>query len=191
MSDISVNAVYVKGTCNDVDNWYIGKGGADNGLAFYSYKSNAAIYLTNNGEIALAPQNTTVVNVNRDRMHINGTQWVAHQSGGWGDQWGLEAPIFVDYNYVSPDCYYPIIKGRSLITNQGYTTAVDFGMRRVPQNWGQAIIRVGSAEASPAAGHPQAVFEFIMMVLFTVLPMATLTMFIFVLMIVLRLIKKS
>ncbi|HBB4818043.1 TPA: tail fiber domain-containing protein [Escherichia coli] len=153
-------AVYVKGTCNDVDNWYIGKGGADNGLAFYSYKSNAAIYLTNNGEVALAPQNTTVVNVNRDRMHINGTQWVAHQSGGWGDQWGLEAPIFVDYNYVSPDCYYPIIKGRSLITNQGYTTAVDFGMRRVPQNWGQAIIRVGSAENSPAAGHPQAVFEF-------------------------------
>ncbi|ELX2702804.1 tail fiber domain-containing protein [Escherichia coli] len=153
-------AVYVKGTCNDVDNWYIGKGGADNGLAFYSYKSNAAIYLTNNGEVALAPQNTTVVNVNRDRMHINGTQWVAHQSGGWGDQWGLEAPIFVDYNYVSPDCYYPIIKGRSLITNQGYTTAVDFGMRRTPNNWGQAIIRVGSAEASPAAGHPQAVYEF-------------------------------
>lgn len=153
-------AVYVKGTCNDVDNWYIGKGGADNGLAFYSYKSNAAIYLTNNGEVALAPQNTTVVNVNRDRMHINGTQWVAHQSGSWDDQWGLEAPIFVDHGYVGPDSYYPIIKGRSLITNQGYTTAVDFGMRRTPNNWGQAIIRVGSAEASPAADHHHAVYEF-------------------------------
>lgn len=160
LSTTAGNALHIRGDVDGSGNWYIGKGGADNGLAFYSYKSNAAIYLTNNGEVALAPQNTTVVNVNRDRMYINGTQWVAHQSGGWGAQWGLEAPIFVDYNYVSPDCYYPIIKGRSLITNQGYTTAVDFGMRRTPNNWGQAIIRVGSAEASPAAGHPQAVYEF-------------------------------
>ncbi|HFF8654696.1 TPA: tail fiber domain-containing protein [Escherichia coli] len=154
------SSIYLLGTCDDNNNWYIGKGGADNGLAFYSYATNAAINITNAGDIALSPKGVEMTHVNNVRFYVHGERWTASQSGGWGDQWGLEAPIFVDHGYVSPDCYYPIIKGRSLITNQGYTTAVDFGMRRVPQNWGQAIIRVGSAEASPAAGHPQAVFEF-------------------------------
>ncbi|ELP5165273.1 tail fiber domain-containing protein [Escherichia coli] len=154
------SSVYLLGTCADNNNWYIGKGGADNGLAFYSYATNAAVNITNAGDIALSPKGVEMTHVNNVRFYVHGERWTASQSGGWGDQWGLEAPIFVDHGYVGPDSYYPIIKGRSLITNQGYTTAVDFGMRRVPQNWGQAIIRVGSAEASPAAGHPQAVFEF-------------------------------
>ncbi|EFJ6050149.1 tail fiber domain-containing protein [Escherichia coli] len=154
------SSIYLLGTCADNNNWYIGKGGADNGLAFYSYATNAAVNITNAGDIALSPKGVEMTHVNNVRFYVHGERWTASQSGGWNDQWGLEAPIFVDHGYVSPDCYYPIIKGRSLITNQGYTTAVDFGMRRVPQNWGQAIIRVGSAEASPAAGHPQAVFEF-------------------------------
>ncbi|EOT7578257.1 tail fiber domain-containing protein [Escherichia coli] len=154
------SSIYLLGTCADNNNWYIGKGGADNGLAFYSYATNAAVNITNAGDIALSPKGVEMTHVNNVRFYVHGERWTASQSGGWGDQWGLEAPIFVDHGYVSPDCYYPIIKGRSLITNQGYTTAVDFGMRRVPQNWGQAIIRVGSAEASPDAGHPQAVFEF-------------------------------
>ncbi|EFF5911941.1 tail fiber domain-containing protein [Escherichia coli] len=154
------SSVYLLGTCADNNNWYIGKGGADNGLAFYSYATNAAINITNAGDIALSPKGIEMTHVNNVRFYVHGERWTASQSGGWGDQWGLEAPIFVDHGYVGPDSYYPIIKGRSLITNQGYTTAVDFGLRRVPQNWGQAIIRVGSAEASPAAGHPQAVFEF-------------------------------
>ncbi|EGZ3609989.1 tail fiber domain-containing protein [Escherichia coli] len=154
------SSIYLLGTCADNNNWYIGKGGADNGLAFYSYATNAAINITNAGDIALSPKGVEMTHVNNVRFYVHGERWTASQSGGWNDQWGLEAPIFVDHGYVSPDCYYPIIKGRSLITNQGYTTAVDFGMRRVPHNWGQAIIRVGSAENSPAAGHPQAVFEF-------------------------------
>ncbi|EOL9393945.1 tail fiber domain-containing protein [Escherichia coli] len=154
------SSIYLLGTCADNNNWYIGKGGADNGLAFYSYATNAAINITNAGDIALSPKGVEMTHVNNVRFYVHGERWTASQSGGWGDQWGLEAPIFVDHGYVGPDSYYPIIKGRSLITNQGYITAVDFGMRRVPQNWGQAIIRVGSAEASPAAGHPQAVFEF-------------------------------
>ncbi|EHM0485347.1 tail fiber domain-containing protein [Escherichia coli] len=154
------SSVYLLGTCADNNNWYIGKGGADNGLAFYSYATNAAINITNAGDIALSPKGVEMTHVNNVRFYVHGERWTASQSGGWNDQWGLEAPIFVDHGYVGPDSYYPILKGRSLITNQGYTTAVDFGMRRVPQNWGQAIIRVGSAEASPAAGHPQAVFEF-------------------------------
>ncbi|EES0311733.1 tail fiber domain-containing protein [Escherichia coli] len=154
------SSIYLLGTCADNNNWYIGKGGADNGLAFYSYATNAAINITNAGDIALSPKGVEMTHINNVRFYVHGERWTASQSGGWGDQWGLEAPIFVDHGYVGPDSYYPIIKGRSLITNQGYTTAVDFGMRRVPQNWGQAIIRVGSAENSPAAGHPQAVFEF-------------------------------
>lgn len=154
------NSLHIRGDVDGTNNWYIGKGGADNSLAFYSYASQAAVHITNNGEIALNPQNTAMVNVNRDRVHINGSGWIARQPGDWGNQWRVEAPLFVDHGYVSQDCYYPILKARSVITNQGYSTAVDFGMRRIPSQWGQAIIRVGSTEASPDAGHPQAVFEF-------------------------------
>lgn len=161
LSTTASNSLHIRGDIDGTGNWYIGRGGgADNGLAFHSYATNAGVYITNNGEIALNPQNTAMVHVNRDRVHINGSGWIARQPGDWGNQWRVEAPLFVDHGYVSPDCYYPIIKGRSVITNQGYITAVDFGIRRVPNNWGQAIIRVGSAEASPAAGHPNAVFEF-------------------------------
>lgn len=163
---ITINAptdsesVYVKGTCNDVDNWYIGKGGADNGLAFYSYKSNAAIYLTNNGEVLLAPQNTAIVNVNRDRIHINGTQWVANQPHGWSNQWLSEAPIFVDFGTGVPnDTYMPIIKARSQITG-GYATKADFGIyRHGTDTWGDAVIRVGSAESGDSS-HPNAIYTF-------------------------------
>ena len=154
------NSLYIRGDVDGTNNWYIGKGGADNSLAFYSYASQAAVHITNNGEIALNPQNTAMVNVNRDRVHINGSGWIARQPGDWGNQWRVEAPLFVDHGYVSQECYYPILKARSVITNQGYSTAVDFGMRRIPSQWGQAIIRVGSTEASPDAEHPQAVFEF-------------------------------
>ncbi|EFS3826946.1 tail fiber domain-containing protein [Escherichia coli] len=163
---ITVNAptdsesVYVKGTCNDVDNWYIGKGGADNGLAFYSYKSNAAIYLTDNGEVLLAPQNTAIVNVNRDRIHINGTQWVANQSHGWDNQWLSGAPIFVDFGTGVPnDSYMPIIKARSQIAG-GYATKADFGIyRHGIDAWGDAVIRVGSAESADSS-HPNTVYTF-------------------------------
>lgn len=154
------SSVYLLGTCADNNNWYIGKGGADNGLAFYSYATNAAVNITNAGDIALSPKGIEMTHVNNVRFYVHGERWTASQPGDWSNQWRVEAPIFVDHGYVGPDSYYPILKGRSVITNQGYTTAVDFGMRRVPQNWGQAIIRVGSAENSPEAGHPQAVFEF-------------------------------
>ncbi|WBF82930.1 long tail fiber protein distal subunit [Escherichia phage a48] len=160
LSTTASNSLHIRGDIDGTGNWYIGKGGADNSLAFYSYASQAAVHITNNGEIALNPQNTAMVNVNRDRVHINGSGWIARQPGDWVNQWRVEAPLFVDHGYVSQDCYYPILKARSVITNQGYSTAVDFGMRRIPSQWGQAIIRVGSTEASPDAGHPQAVFEF-------------------------------
>lgn len=154
------NSLHIRGDIDGTGNWYIGKGGDDNGLAFYSYATNAGVYITNAGDITLSPKGVEMAHVNNVRLYVHGERWTASQSGGWNDQWGLEAPIFVDHGYVSQDCYYPIIKGRSVITSQGFVTAVDFGLRRVPNNWGQAVIRVGSAENSPAAGHPQAVFEF-------------------------------
>ncbi|EIW5736376.1 tail fiber domain-containing protein [Escherichia coli] len=154
------DAVYVKGTCNDVDNWYIGKGGAGNGLVFCSYKTNAAVHLTDNGEVLLAPQNTAIVNINRDRIHINGTQWVANQPHGWGNQWLSEAPIFVDFGTGVPnDTYMPIIKARSQITG-GYATKADFGIyRHGTDTWGDAVIRVGSAESGDSS-HPNAIYTF-------------------------------
>ncbi|HBV0072962.1 TPA: tail fiber domain-containing protein [Escherichia coli] len=154
------DAVYVKGTCNDVDNWYIGKGGAGNGLVFCSYRSNAAVHLTDNGEVLLAPQNTAIVNINRDRIHINGTQWVANQPHGWSNQWLSEAPIFVDFGTGVPnDTYMPIIKARSQIAG-GYVTKADFGIyRHGTDTWGDAVIRVGSAESGDSS-HPNAIYTF-------------------------------
>lgn len=154
------NSLHIRGDVDGTGNWYIGKGGDDNGLAFYSYATNGGIYITNAGDISLSPKGAEMAQVSNVRLYVHGERWTASQPGDWGNQWRVEAPIFVDHGYVSQDCYYPIIKGRSVITNQGYVTAVDFGLRRVNNNWGQAIIRVGSAEASPAAGHPNAVFEF-------------------------------
>lgn len=160
LSTTASNSLHIRGDVDGTGNWYIGKGGADNGLAFYSYATNAGVYITNGGDIALSPKGVEMVHVNNARLYVHGERWTASQPGDWGNQWRVEAPLFVDHGYVSQDCYYPIIKGRSVITNQGFVTAVDLGIRRVPNNWGQAIIRVGSAEASPAAGHPNAVFEF-------------------------------
>ena len=150
-------AGYVKGKKGGVDNWYVGNGGADNGLAFWSFQSQGGININPNGEVILAPQGAAMFNINRDRIHMNGSNWIAHKSGAWGDQWGLEAPYFLEFGSVGEDSYYPIIKGRSVISGQGYTTSVDLGMRRTPQTWGQAIIRVGNAEG---ADGPVGIFEF-------------------------------
>jgi len=160
LSTTASNSLHIRGDIDGTGNWYIGKGGADNGLAFYSYATNAGIYITNAGDISLSPKGAEMAQVNNVRLYVHGERWTASQPGDWGSQWQVEAPIFVDHGYVGPDSYYPIIKGRSVITNQGFVTAVDLGIRRVNNNWGQAIIRVGSAEASPAAGHPNAIFEF-------------------------------
>ncbi|WP_139553760.1 pyocin knob domain-containing S74 family peptidase [Escherichia coli] len=160
LSTTASNALHIRGDVDGNNNWYIGKGGADNSLAFYSYATQAGIHITNNGEIALAPQNFNNVSISKDRIYINATQWVANHSGAWDGQWREEAPIFVDQGSVGEDSYYPLIKGHSQITGQGYSTKVDFGLRRTPQTWGQAVIRVGSAENSPASGHPQGIFEF-------------------------------
>ncbi|EHK3457654.1 tail fiber domain-containing protein, partial [Escherichia coli] len=102
------SSIYLLGTCADNNNWYIGKGGADNGLAFYSYATNAAVNITNAGDIALSPKGVEMVHVNNARLYVHGERWTASQPGDWGNQWRVEAPIFVDHGYVGQDCYYPI-----------------------------------------------------------------------------------
>lgn len=154
---LASDSSFIRSDTAGVNNWYIGKGGADNGLGFYSYVTQGGVYITNNGEISLSPQGQGTFNFNRDRLHINGTQWAAHQGGGWGNQWNQEAPVFVDFGNVGNDSYYPIIKGKSGITNEGYISGVDFGMRRITNTWAQGIIRVGNQENGY---DPQAVYEF-------------------------------
>ncbi|EJC7926143.1 tail fiber domain-containing protein [Escherichia coli] len=156
----SNSSIQIRADVAGAGNWYVGKGGDDNAVSLYSYATKGGITISNNGEVALNPQGSGLMSVNRDRVHINGSGWIARQPGDWGNQWRVEAPIFIDHGSVGQDSYYPLLKGRSQITGQGYLTAVDFGLRRVPSKWGQAIIRVASAEASPTAGHPQAIFEF-------------------------------
>lgn len=154
---LASDSSFIRSDTAGVNNWYIGKGGADNGLGFYSYVTQGGVYITNNGEISLSPQGQGTFNFNRDRLHINGTQWTAHQAGDWGSQWKQEAPVFVDFGYVGNDSYYPIIKGKSVITNEGYVSGVDFGMRRITNTWAQGIIRVGNQENG---SDPQAIYEF-------------------------------
>lgn len=148
---------YVKGQKAGVNNWYVGNGGADNALSFYSFQTNSGFNIHNSGEIGLAPQGSDTFYFNKDRLYIKGTQWTAHQSGAWGDQWTTEAPVFVDFGNVGNDSYYPIIKGKSGITNEGYVSGVDFGMRRITNTWAQGIIRVGNQENGQ---DPQAIYEF-------------------------------
>lgn len=154
---LASDSSFIRSDTAGANNWYIGKGGADNGLGFYSYITQGGVYITNTGEISLSPQGQGTFNFNRDRLYINASQWVAHKSGAWGDQWGLEAPVFVDFGNVGNDSYYPIIKGKSGITNEGYISGVDFGMRRITNTWAQAIIRVGNQESE---SNPQAIYEF-------------------------------
>lgn len=148
---------YVKGQKAGVNNWYVGNGGADNNLSFYSFQTNSGVNIHNSGEVGLAPQGSDTFYFNKDRLYIKGTQWAAHQAGDWGNQWKQEAPVFVDFGNVGNDSYYPIIKGKSGITNEGYVSGVDFGMRRITNTWAQGIIRVGNQENGQ---DPQAVYEF-------------------------------
>ncbi|AIM50828.1 long tail fiber protein distal subunit [Shigella phage Shf125875] len=154
---LASDSSFIRSDTAGANNWYIGKGGADNGLGFYSYITQGGVYITTNGEISLSPQGQGTFNFNRDRLHINGTQWTAHQGGDWANQWRQEAPIFVDFGNVGNDSYYPIIKGKSGITNEGYVSGVDFGMRRITNTWAQGIIRVGNQENG---SDPQAIYEF-------------------------------
>ncbi|WP_250189646.1 tail fiber domain-containing protein [Escherichia coli] len=85
---------------------------------------------------------------------------MANQPHGWGNQWLSEAPIFVDFGTGVPnDTYMPIIKARSQIAG-GYATKADFGIyRHGTDTWGDAVIRVGSAESGDS-NHPNAIYTF-------------------------------
>ena len=97
---LASDSSFIRSDTAGVNNWYIGKGGADNGLGFYSYVTRGGVYITNGGDIALSPKGVEMAQVNNVRFYVHGERWTASQSGGWNDRWGLEAPIFVDHGYV-------------------------------------------------------------------------------------------
>jgi Chaperone of endosialidase len=80
---------------------------------------------------------------------MNGAAWASSNSHGYVEQYSAWAPYSVDFGAVSgASDYYQIVKGRSAASGFGYTTDAEFGMLRSGNGaWGQAVIRVGSAEA--------------------------------------------
>ncbi|UIS66074.1 hypothetical protein [Escherichia phage PSD2001] len=154
---------YLLGTAGGVNSWYVGKGGADDSVSFYNFKTTAGITLNSVGDIDFNVKNqATAASLNFYRLYLNGRQWVATQGHGYGNQWQTEAPYFVDFGESVPkDSYMPIIKGKSTLITDGYSTKADFGIIRLggAATWGSAVIRVGSAESGDAS-HPNAIFVF-------------------------------
>ncbi|AIZ02037.1 long tail fiber distal subunit [Escherichia phage vb_EcoM-VR5] len=157
------NSSHIRSDVNGTGNWYVGKGGDDNGIALYSYATNSGMYITNSGAFNVELSGSGLaMQMNYYRMYVNGRQWVASQGHGYGNQWQTEAPYFVDFGEAVPkDSYMPIIKGRSTLITDGYSTKADFGIIRSAgaSTWGSAVIRVGSAESGDAS-HPNAIYVF-------------------------------
>lgn len=154
---------HIRSDVNGSGNWYVGKGGDDNGIALYSYATNSGMYITNDGAFNVELSGAgTAMQMNYYRMYVNGRAWVNTQGHGYGNQWQTEAPLFVDFGESVPkDSYMPIIKGKSTLVTEGYSTKADFGIIRLggAGTWGSAVIRVGSAESGDAS-HPNAIFVF-------------------------------
>lgn len=90
-----------------------------------------------------------IVSLGSNYQLMNGAAWAASNSHGYVEQYNALAPYSVDFGAVSgASDYYQIVKGRSSASGFGYTTDAEFGMLRSGNGaWGQAVIRVGSAEA--------------------------------------------
>ncbi len=157
------NSSHIRSDVNGTGNWYVGKGGSDNGIGLYSYATNCGLYITNNGEFNVDLSGAGLaMQMNYYRMYVNGRAWVNTQGHGYGNQWQTEAPYFVDFGESVPkDSYMPIIKGKSTLATEGYSTKADFGIIRLggAATWGSAVIRVGSAESGDAS-HPNAIYVF-------------------------------
>lgn len=80
---------------------------------------------------------------------MNGAAWASSNNHSYVEQYNAWAPYSVDFGAVAgASDYYQIMKGRSGASGFGYTTDAEFGMLRSGNGaWGQAVIRVGSAEA--------------------------------------------
>lgn len=90
---------------------------------------------------------------------MNGAAWASSNNHSYVEQYQAWAPYSVDFGAVNgASDYYQILKGRSSAAGAGYTTDVEFGVLRNANTWGNAIIRVGSAEAGSKT--TQASFRF-------------------------------
>lgn len=85
---------------------------------------------------------------NKNTMLLGADQWAAKSNHSYAEQYSNWAPYSVDFGAAAgASDYYQILKGRHVIAGQGYTTDAEFGMLRNGNTWGNAVIRVGSAEA--------------------------------------------
>lgn len=117
----------------------------------YSFDSANFWTLSQTNGNGISGYDYSKVNLNTAQQYIDASRWTTSQSHWYADQWGQWSPITVDFGEsAGTDDYYPVIKGRHVIGGQGYTTDVEFGVLRAGNNWGQAIIRVGSAEGGTA-----------------------------------------
>ncbi|WP_323885517.1 tail fiber domain-containing protein [Aeromonas caviae] len=89
-----------------------------------------------------------IVSLGSNFQLMNGAAWASSNNHSYVEQYNAWAPYSVDFGAVSgASDYYQIVKGRSAAAGAGYTTDAEFGMLRSGNTWGQAVIRVGSAEA--------------------------------------------
>ncbi|MGE6114004.1 tail fiber domain-containing protein [Aeromonas salmonicida] len=90
-----------------------------------------------------------IVSLGSNYQLMNGAAWASSNNHSYVEQYQALAPYSVDFGAVAgASDYYQIVKGRSAASGFGYTTDAEFGMLRSGNGaWGQAVIRVGSAEA--------------------------------------------
>lgn len=89
-----------------------------------------------------------IVSLGSNFQLMNGNAWASSNNHSYVEQYQAYAPYSVDFGAVAGGSdYYQIVKGRSAAAGAGYTTDAEFGMLRSGNTWGQAVIRVGSAEA--------------------------------------------
>ncbi|WP_254902349.1 phage tail-collar fiber domain-containing protein [Aeromonas hydrophila] len=102
---------------------------------------------------------STLATLRPGSLEVNGSLWAANNSHSFADQYATLAPFHVDFAAVAgASDYYPIVRGKSVVTGQGYTTQVELGMLRSGgATWGTGVLLVRSGES---AGAPHAAFQF-------------------------------
>ncbi|MEN3802139.1 phage tail protein [Aeromonas veronii] len=103
----------------------------------------------------------TLASMTPGSFELMGAHWAANNSHSYADQWANKAPFHVDFGAVpGASDYYPIVRGKNVVTGQGYTTQVELGiLRSGGPNWGDGVLMVRSGEGN-APGHPAAIFQF-------------------------------
>lgn len=128
--------------------------------AMYSIDANNRWALSQTDGNAFPNYTHSLVDINTGQNYFNAQRWTNSMDHSYAGQWSQWSPLTVDFGTgAGTNDYYPVIKGRHVIGGQGYTTDVEFGMLRAGNYWGQAIIRVGSAEQGSASTQADYYFD--------------------------------